>query len=90
MKTNMDSVFGYPSIIRFSWKTCDKLLDSGTFRVLWKEEPDEEEELWHKSPTKSKNSKSPQCVGGPKKKRGQVKNRFRYFGDNSMELVNDF
>jgi len=57
---------------------------------LWKEEPDEEEELWHKSPTKSKNSKSPQCVGGPKKKRGQVKNRFRYFGDNSMELVNDF
>lgn len=35
LKTNLDPVFGYPSIIRFSWKTCDKLLDENATRVTW-------------------------------------------------------
>lgn len=94
LKTNLDPVFGYPSIIRFSWKTCDKLLEDNTFRVSWKDDAGDEDEDWNKG-TKRKKSprKSVGIVSDPNKrlhKSQALKDRYRYFGDNNIELVTDF
>lgn len=35
MKKHQDPVFGYPSIMRFSWSTCEKLLESDCVAVTW-------------------------------------------------------
>ncbi|RUS35145.1 ribonuclease H-like domain-containing protein [Jimgerdemannia flammicorona] len=35
LKENMDPVFGYPNIVRFSWSTCYKLLESEAVPVVW-------------------------------------------------------
>lgn len=35
---NMDVVFGFPSLVRFSWSTADKLLDDHAVPVAWDEE----------------------------------------------------
>lgn len=41
MSNSIDPVFGYPSIVRFSWSTCQEKLDSKAFEFKW---PDEDEE----------------------------------------------
>jgi len=91
LKTNLDSVFGYPSIIRFSWKTCDKLMAASTHRVMWKEDDEKEEESWNKTPKKNKSPK-PHILGDSKrvKRSHNLQNRFRFFGDNNMEIVANF
>jgi ribonuclease H2 subunit A len=38
---NMDPVFGYPDIVRFSWSSCDRILQDKAVPVEW---PDEAEE----------------------------------------------
>lgn len=40
----MDCVFGFPNIIRFSWKTAQKLLDEHTVPVQFVELMDERDE----------------------------------------------
>lgn len=35
LKKTIDPVFGYPNIIRFSWGTCEKLLDTDGVSVEW-------------------------------------------------------
>ena len=45
LKTNLDSVFGYPSIVRFSWKTCDTILNKSASSVCWSQYDQEEEEI---------------------------------------------
>ncbi|KAK9729783.1 hypothetical protein K7432_000026 [Basidiobolus ranarum] len=40
LQSNLDPVFGYPNIIRFSWSTCSRLLDAQGVKVTW--ESDEE------------------------------------------------
>ncbi|KAJ3005877.1 UNVERIFIED_CONTAM: Ribonuclease H2 subunit A [Siphonaria sp. JEL0065] len=35
LKQNMDPVFGFPDIIRFSWSTCAKMLEKRTAAVSW-------------------------------------------------------
>ncbi|OMJ24235.1 Ribonuclease H2 subunit A [Smittium culicis] len=33
LNKNIDKVFGYPSIVRFSWATCQKLLETNAYKV---------------------------------------------------------
>ncbi|KAF9354727.1 DNA replication licensing factor mcm8 [Mortierella sp. AD094] len=40
LKSNMDPIFGYPNIVRFSWQTCKTLLDTSGKTVRW---PDDDE-----------------------------------------------
>jgi ribonuclease H2 subunit A len=35
LKSHLDPIFGFPSIIRFSWKTTTQLLDKGAIDVFW-------------------------------------------------------
>ena len=32
---NVDGVFGYPALIRFSWKTVDTILDKKAVEMKW-------------------------------------------------------
>ena len=49
LRAHADATFGFPSLVRFSWKTVDTLLDEmGARRVEWEaDEDDEERELAH-------------------------------------------
>ncbi|KAG0233389.1 Ribonuclease H2 subunit A [Actinomortierella wolfii] len=38
LKKNMDPIFGYPNIVRFSWGTCKTLLDTSGKAVRWPNE----------------------------------------------------
>lgn len=43
LRENLDPVFGFPSIVRFSWKTADTLLEEKGVRVEFEEvEPEED------------------------------------------------
>lgn len=35
LRQNLDPVFGYPTVVRFSWSTCRDLLDSKAVEVQW-------------------------------------------------------
>lgn len=41
LRKNIDSLFGFPALVRFSWSTASSLMDMQTSKVEW---PDEEEE----------------------------------------------
>lgn len=43
MNENEDSFFGFPSIMRFSWKTISQRMEQ-TRRIEWSEDEDEEHE----------------------------------------------
>jgi ribonuclease H2 subunit A len=43
LKQNMEAVFGYPTVIRFSWKTTDNLL-KGAVPVEWVIDEEDEED----------------------------------------------
>jgi len=44
LNKNIDPVFGYPRLIRFSWATTTKLLEEKGTKVTWPKEPEEGEE----------------------------------------------
>ena len=35
LRTNIDPIFGFPSVIRFSWKTTTALLDDNAVPAVW-------------------------------------------------------
>lgn len=35
LKANIDPIFGYPNIVRFSWATCKTLLETSGKAVRW-------------------------------------------------------
>lgn len=78
LRDNIDPIFGFPSIVRFSWKTCDPILEKGACPVDWGESDNDEEDGKHdKGQTKLF---SPQPASS---------DRYSFFAENGMELVND-
>eukprot|EP01119_Soliformovum_irregulare_P019484 TRINITY_DN6179_c0_g1_i2.p1 TRINITY_DN6179_c0_g1~~TRINITY_DN6179_c0_g1_i2.p1 ORF type:complete len:209 (+),score=36.61 TRINITY_DN6179_c0_g1_i2:269-895(+) len=45
LQNNSDQVFGFPSIIRFSWKTTKEIINKTCVDVIWDEDDMEESEL---------------------------------------------
>lgn len=41
LTNNMDNVFGYPRIVRFSWSTAERLLDKNAATVEWSDDEDD-------------------------------------------------
>jgi len=75
LQNHVDPVFGFPSVIRFSWRTCDDLLDSCALPVVWgKYENANVDQYGILKFTKSSD-------------RGQ---RYRFFAENNMEVVTDW
>ncbi|KAG8265501.1 ribonuclease H2 subunit A [Homalodisca vitripennis] len=42
LKNNIDPVFGFPQLVRFSWSTAQKLLDQHAVAVDWSDEEEED------------------------------------------------
>ena len=68
----MDPVFGFPSIVRFSWKTAETLIDDKGVKIEFEEVEPEEDPSLAKNPsikqffaqsTLSKENKNPKSVG---------------------------
>jgi ribonuclease HII len=43
LRDSIDPIFGWPSIVRFSWSTCKELMDKECVAVQWEGELDEDE-----------------------------------------------
>jgi ribonuclease H2 subunit A len=41
LNNNIESVFGYPGIVRFSWSTVERILEEKAASVVWYEEDEE-------------------------------------------------
>lgn len=41
LKSNVDSVFGYPALVRFSWQTTTRMLEDTACAVHWEHEADD-------------------------------------------------
>ena len=75
-----DPIFGYPSIVRFSWKTTEKLLEKRCFSVFWEHE--DQLELLH-------NNKKKKTMNSPASKRvsdhhSKLAHRYHYFATRGM------
>ena len=35
LEDNFDKLFGFPTIVRFSWSTCDRILEQKAYKVNW-------------------------------------------------------
>jgi ribonuclease H2 subunit A len=75
LTSSVDPVFGFPSILRFSWKTSDVLLDKSAAAVLWSKSDMEEHPPSHE-----------QLKQREKERAG----RYRYFADNNLQSVTSF
>jgi ribonuclease H2 subunit A len=54
LNSNIDHVFGYPTVTRFSWSTTQKLLDRAAVRVLWDDDEHEDDyQLLFKPPPRT-------------------------------------
>lgn len=49
LKRNMNPVFGFPEIVRFSWSSCSRILDESAVPVRWND-PVVEESNYKKRP----------------------------------------
>jgi ribonuclease H2 subunit A len=43
LRDNLDPVFGFPSLVRFSWKTSSKILEDEKMNVEWFDPKEEKE-----------------------------------------------
>ena len=77
MVRNIDFVFGYPSLVRFSWKPASKALSQGAVSVKWcRHGDDDDDEPTNQSRLNFSFASAP--------------SRYRYFVDSDMEIVVDF
>jgi len=51
LQTDLDPVFGFPSVVRFSWATCQTILDKSAVPVQWEEDDAEESEAVQNTPS---------------------------------------
>jgi len=82
LKGNSDGVFGFPSLVRFSWSTARDLMEKECVKVEWEE--DEEDQL--PAGTASIEAFIKPKPGASKKARKRAK----YFQTRGMETVGDF
>jgi ribonuclease H2 subunit A len=74
MQENVDKVFGFPSVVRFSWKPCQRIMEKSAVQVNWADGDNDVAD------------QADRDVAQPKLKFGS---RFRYFADNDMEVCTD-
>jgi ribonuclease H2 subunit A len=83
LKGNSDGVFGFPSLVRFSWSTARDLMEKECVKVEWEEDEDDQ---GLPAGTASIEAFIRPKPGAPKKARKRAK----YFQTRGMETVGDF
>ena len=73
LRENCDYVFGFPSIVRFSWKTASTLMKQQSASVSWGDSDEEEENVGQPKRKRIKRSQSSSSFGfGGKKGKGEL------------------
>jgi ribonuclease H2 subunit A len=95
MKSNIDKVFGFPNVMRFSWKPCVQILNSAAVPVDFGDDvADIEFEGGSggakKTPSKRSSLSSTRAADQAKLKFGAGPPRFRFFATNDIQSVSDF
>lgn len=76
LQNNVDPVFGFPSVLRFSWKTSDEILNSAALPVAWTKYECYEYDQYGQQKLSLKASDRNQ--------------RYRFFAENNMEVVTEW
>lgn len=75
--TALDNVFGFPSIVRFSWATAKKMIDESCVQATWEDDGDSDDD------------DTPSVMSFFKAK-DAPKKRHRFFFERCLESVGDF
>jgi ribonuclease H2 subunit A len=79
LKNNLDPVFGYPTLVRFSWSTCQEKLDSKAVSIKWADEEDDDLPTGY---CKISNFFSAKSADGQKPAK-----RHRFFEEKKLKIV---
>jgi ribonuclease H2 subunit A len=84
LRDNIDALFGWPSVVRFSWSTCKELVREHCVKVEWEEEQDENDQDGNGKQSKllSFFSSNAQAPAGPH-------GRHKYFSARNMTSVTE-
>jgi len=82
LAAHVDKVFGFPSLIRFSWKTSTNLLDEHAYKVSW--EDDEEHQKKKEAEIERRARRLFAGIEDPPELA-----RYSYFAQNHMNIVNN-
>jgi len=82
LQSSLDPVFGFPGLVRFSWSTAAKIMDSKGVPVSWAEE-EEEETQDENTPSVLQFFAGERGSGGIKRKATSVQRHF-YFSDRCL------
>lgn len=83
MKNNLDKVFGFPTVVRFSWKPCVEILEVAAVKVEFDESAMEIDQHTPKKPRSRSNS----MISSSSLKKSAT--RPRYFDQSKMDIVTD-
>lgn len=88
LKTHFDPIFGFPTLIRFSWGTIDAFFRSSGADVEWSKEDEDE----YQEPTQKRRRRQSvlSMAAEAKNTAPPATPRFRYFADRSLHLVQSF
>jgi len=98
LRKNMDPVFGFPSVVRFSWKTTSNILQNAAVDVIWSKTDLDEfygmqgfKSSRKRAQLEEKETKGRDCpfIKFPHRKPSK-QDRYRFFSERSMELVRKF
>ncbi|KJE92154.1 ribonuclease H2 [Capsaspora owczarzaki ATCC 30864] len=81
LQTNMDSVFGFPGVVRFSWGTCKNILIDRAVNVTWEDDGEDEDD--ERANAKKSNHSILEFV------KPTAPKRHRYFIERKLEIVQD-
>jgi len=85
LQEQFDPVFGFPGIVRFSWKTAEKIIEEKGVKISWEEvEPEEEENA---NPSVAQYFVSHKTVKAEKKGGGRM---HPYFRERCLNRVEAF
>ncbi|GAB1604780.1 ribonuclease H2 subunit A-like [Argonauta hians] len=79
LKNQVDKVFGFPQIVRFSWSTASSILDSDAVPVEWEDDDEDDKE----NPD-SNGSASLLTFFSPKTDQGRKPKRHRFFTERNL------
>jgi len=96
MKGNIDKVFGFPNVVRFSWKPCVQILHSAAVSVDFGDDGISDVDFegggsgtTKKTPSRRNSMSSTRAVDQKRLQFGGSQ-RYRFFAQNDMEVVTDF
>ncbi|CAB3226850.1 unnamed protein product [Arctia plantaginis] len=83
IRDQIDNVFGYPLLVRFSWSTAELMLQEKAATCVFEEVDDE-------GATKKANTKSISSFFAPKTDEGKPRKRHKFFEERFLSVSNPF